>query len=445
MAVYSPQVERWRPLVEKYFPPELVDKALYVIQGESGGNPVIRGDGGVAIGLFQIQDNRNFAGRPSAEQLEDPEFNIRYAAQQLGAANNKWTDWGEGSTYNGQPFGALGHNPYPGDSGDYSQVSNTWDATQQLPFSQQEYQQKVARYLYLESKLNNYDPYDQESYDGDYDADLQEWSQVAAEIQAYDTVMAQGGTGIDDEIARGRYRWETDPRRIDAENSANAWARQQQINQQALTSTQNDLAEQRLTQDSANAETQAYKQSSIFGAPMGFRVGATDLPTEEELFQKNIDRASKNLPEVTPIPYAPALGAFGAPRAPSSGGGSTGQSFGKIPTEKDIRSALHPPQQMPGGTTITSVPGGARIGAGSFASEAAVGSFGKRFTAPIDMIRNALADTQRSTTPGATRLPTPSAPPLATGTPTPYSSVSNPSLPTSVRRFVGSLFNGRRY
>ena len=450
MAVYSPQVERWRPLVAKYFPPELVDKALYVIQGESGGNPVIRGDGGVAIGLFQIQDNRNFAGRPSAEQLEDPEFNIRYAAQQLGAASGKWTDWGEGSTYNGQPFGALGHNPYPGDSGDYSQVSNTWDATQQLPFSQQEYQQKVARYLYLESKLNNYDPYDQESYDGDYDADLQEWSQVAAEIQAYDTALARGGTGIDDEIARGRYQWETDPRRIDAENSANAWARQQQINQQALASTQNDLAEQRLTQDSANAETQAYKQSSIFGAPMGFRVGATDLPTEEELFQKNIDRASKNLPEVTPIPYAPPLGAFGDPRSPS--GSSTGP-LSQTPAANSallapLAGILNPaapkpswaPQDLQQPNASLTSPGlGGRIDSafGNTSLGRLGGLFGGQQQAPAPT-----APGDQSAFGRRFQFPNPLAGAMidATAPRQPQSSIA-----TSARRFVGSLFNGRRY
>lgn len=114
---YPPQVEQWRPLVAKYFPPELVDKALFVINGESGGNPNAVGDGGAARGLFQIQDSRNFPGRPDAAYLDDPENNIRYAAQVLGAADNKWTDWGEGSTYNGQPFGALGNNPYPGGTG----------------------------------------------------------------------------------------------------------------------------------------------------------------------------------------------------------------------------------------------------------------------------------------------------------------------------------------
>lgn len=114
---YSPNVERWRSLVEKYFPPELVDKALYVIQGESGGDPGARGDNGVAIGLFQIQDKTNFSNRPDATYLSDPEKNIAYAAQQLGGASGNFSAWGEGSLHNGKPFGALGNNPYPGDSG----------------------------------------------------------------------------------------------------------------------------------------------------------------------------------------------------------------------------------------------------------------------------------------------------------------------------------------
>lgn len=109
---YSANVERWRPLVEKYFPPELVDKALHVINFESGGNASASGDNGVAIGLFQIQDSTRFKGRPTKAQLLDPEFNIKYAAESLGAASGKWGDWGEGTLYNGKPFGALGNHPY---------------------------------------------------------------------------------------------------------------------------------------------------------------------------------------------------------------------------------------------------------------------------------------------------------------------------------------------
>ena len=122
MATYPPAVERWRPIVAKYFPPELVDKALYVISHESKGNPSAVGDGGAARGLFQIQDNRNFASRPDAAYLDNPENNIKYAAQALGAARGNWKDWGEG-TENMAPydpktgkgrFGALGNNPYQG-------------------------------------------------------------------------------------------------------------------------------------------------------------------------------------------------------------------------------------------------------------------------------------------------------------------------------------------
>lgn len=318
----------------------------------------------------------------------------------------------------------------------------------ELPFDQQEYQTKLARYLYLDAKLANFDPslpLEYQNYEGNYDAELQEWSQLGAEINSYDTAMASGGTSINDQIARSKYAWETDPRRIDAENQANAWARQQSINQQAISGTQTDLAQQRATADAASTETQAYTSSSHFTQPMGFRVGATDLPTEEELFQKNIDRAAKNLPEVAPIPYAPALSAFGAPRAPGTGTAST-QSFGSMPTAASFESAqaaLNPPKTMPGGTVITNSGNGGRIGAGSFASESNVSAFGKRFTSPMDLVRNALADTQRGTTPGATRMPTPA--PVATGTPTPYStSTQRPNLLADSRRFVGSLFN-RRY
>jgi hypothetical protein len=112
---FPPEVERWRPLVAKYFPPELVDKALWVIMYESGGNPGAVGDGGNAIGLFQIHHGGSIPGRPDAGRLSDPEYNIRYAAQALGAARGNWAPWGENNTYNGKPFGALGHHPFPGD------------------------------------------------------------------------------------------------------------------------------------------------------------------------------------------------------------------------------------------------------------------------------------------------------------------------------------------
>lgn len=134
MAKYSAQTERWRTLVAKYFPANLVDKALYVIEHESGGNPSAAGDGGHARGLFQVQAagspaDPSGSSRPPRDWLDDPENNIKFAAENLGAANGEWSAWGEGVTYQGKPFGALGNAPYPGDDGKSTGGSSrTWDS-----------------------------------------------------------------------------------------------------------------------------------------------------------------------------------------------------------------------------------------------------------------------------------------------------------------------------
>lgn len=47
-------VERWRPLVEQYFPPDLVEQALAVMYCESGGNPDAVNPHSSASGLFQF-------------------------------------------------------------------------------------------------------------------------------------------------------------------------------------------------------------------------------------------------------------------------------------------------------------------------------------------------------------------------------------------------------
>jgi len=116
LTIFDPLVERWRSLVEAEVPPQYVDKVLWIIQGESGGNPIAIGDSGVAIGLLQIQDGSRWAGRPTKEQLLDPTFNIRWAVQNLGIGQGRFTDWGEGTNGTPTQFGALGNYPYP-DSG----------------------------------------------------------------------------------------------------------------------------------------------------------------------------------------------------------------------------------------------------------------------------------------------------------------------------------------
>jgi soluble lytic murein transglycosylase-like protein len=110
---YGPDVERWRCVIERIAtefgkPPSWVDKALYVIAAESRGNPEAIGDSGSAVGLFQVHHGGSIPGRPPRERLLDPEFNIRFALTQLGPVYDVWTAWGEGVTYNGAAFGALG-------------------------------------------------------------------------------------------------------------------------------------------------------------------------------------------------------------------------------------------------------------------------------------------------------------------------------------------------
>lgn len=109
---YSPSVEQWRPLVQQYFAPQDVEKALYVIEHESGGNPSIYGDGGHSVGLFQLNDQGLASGR-SLQALQDPAANMQVAAEAVYGGQG-WGPWGENNLYNGQPFGALGANPYSG-------------------------------------------------------------------------------------------------------------------------------------------------------------------------------------------------------------------------------------------------------------------------------------------------------------------------------------------
>lgn len=81
----SPNVERWRDLVARYFPTNVVDSMLRIMELESGGNPAAHNPGTAEVpedswGLFQI--NRNAWGG-SAADWSDPERNVRQAAEIL--------------------------------------------------------------------------------------------------------------------------------------------------------------------------------------------------------------------------------------------------------------------------------------------------------------------------------------------------------------------------
>ena len=109
MATYSAAVEQWRPLAEKHFPPELVDKVLYLINGESGGDPGAVGDGGAANGLFQS----HYIGKGTTPDQQFADALRLYTADKANGGTG-FGDWGEGRLYQGKPFGALGNHPYGG-------------------------------------------------------------------------------------------------------------------------------------------------------------------------------------------------------------------------------------------------------------------------------------------------------------------------------------------
>ena len=94
-------VERWRPLVEEYFAPELVDQALAIIACESEGDPSARNPRSSATGLFQFI-RRTWATASEAAGFEgssplEPEANVAAAAwlvdYSLDAGQSPWKHW----------------------------------------------------------------------------------------------------------------------------------------------------------------------------------------------------------------------------------------------------------------------------------------------------------------------------------------------------------------
>ena len=96
-------VEEWRPLVEQYFPPELVEDALSVMECESQGNPLAQHPGTLATGLFQFIPNTwNWASDRAGwggHSAFEPEANVAAAAWLVAATitvehpNGPWAHW----------------------------------------------------------------------------------------------------------------------------------------------------------------------------------------------------------------------------------------------------------------------------------------------------------------------------------------------------------------
>jgi hypothetical protein len=89
-------VERWRPLVEKYFAPGDVSRALEVIRCESHGNPAAANPVSTARGLFQhlgsLWPERAASAGWAGADIYDPEANVAVAAW-LVYQGGGWRHW----------------------------------------------------------------------------------------------------------------------------------------------------------------------------------------------------------------------------------------------------------------------------------------------------------------------------------------------------------------
>ncbi len=83
----SSRVERWRPLVEAYFPGDWVNWALRIIQCESEGDPNAANPDSSARGLFQhlgkYWEERSADAGWAGADIFDPEANVAVAAYLL--------------------------------------------------------------------------------------------------------------------------------------------------------------------------------------------------------------------------------------------------------------------------------------------------------------------------------------------------------------------------
>lgn len=85
-------VEQWRGLVGKYFSD--VDRALCIMNAESGGNPNAVNPSSGAAGLFQVMP---FWWEKFGGDRFDPETNVRVAAKILGLQGwNAWSPYKRG-------------------------------------------------------------------------------------------------------------------------------------------------------------------------------------------------------------------------------------------------------------------------------------------------------------------------------------------------------------
>lgn len=93
---FSPAVEQYRGLVSQYFPADVVNEALSVMECESSGNPNARNAQSGATGLFQhlpkYWDSRSRAAGIPGANIFDPNANVKVAGW-LYSQSGTWDHW----------------------------------------------------------------------------------------------------------------------------------------------------------------------------------------------------------------------------------------------------------------------------------------------------------------------------------------------------------------
>lgn len=94
---HPPEVEQWRSLVAAYWPAELVDEALSVIDCESNGDPDAVNSSSGASGLFQFLPSTWESASPQAgwdgADVFDPEANVATAYWLYSQFEEPWQQW----------------------------------------------------------------------------------------------------------------------------------------------------------------------------------------------------------------------------------------------------------------------------------------------------------------------------------------------------------------
>lgn len=89
-------IDDWRPLVEAFFEPSQVNRALAVIGCESGGNPSAKNPHSTASGLFQhlgsLWADRSVQAGQSGADIFDPVANVAVAAWLVNEGGG-WSHW----------------------------------------------------------------------------------------------------------------------------------------------------------------------------------------------------------------------------------------------------------------------------------------------------------------------------------------------------------------